>query len=141
MRYDWHMERYTISQLAHAAGVPISTLRYYERVGLVCPTQRAENNYRVYSAPALQTIRFIRAAQAAGFTLDDVRALLGLQTGDTALCKDVQPLIEKRLQDVSQRIKEMRDIQRMLKSFLEICHTQAEDAACPVVDTLSATRS
>lgn len=50
------MKRYTISQLACAARVPISTLRYYERVGLVCPTERAENNYRVYSEGALQTI-------------------------------------------------------------------------------------
>jgi DNA-binding transcriptional MerR regulator len=135
------MKRYTISQLARAANVPISTLRYYERVGLVCPTERADNNYRVYSAQTLQTIRFIRAAQAAGFTLDDIRALLGLQAGNTALCKDVEPLIEKRLQDVSRRIKDMRHVQRMLKSFLEMCHTQEEDAACPVVDTLFATRS
>ena len=135
------MERYTISQLARTAGVPTSTLRYYERIGLVCPTARAENNYRVYSAQTLQTIRFIRTAQSTGFTLDDVRTLLSLQEGDTTLCKDVQPLIEKRLQDVSQRIKEMRHIERILKSFLELCHTQAEDAECPVINTLSTTLS
>lgn len=131
------MKRYTISQLAEAADVPTSTLRYYERVGLVCPTERAENNYRVYSEEALQTLQFIRTAQSAGFTLDDVRALLGLHQGDEARCKDVQPLIEKRLQDVSQRIKEMRHIQRMLKSFLAICHTQDDDAPCPVIGTLA----
>ncbi len=135
------MERYTISQLARAAGVPISTLRYYERVGLVCPTGRAENNYRVYAAHMPQTIRFIRAAQAAGFTLDDVRALLALQTGNSALCKDVQPLIEKRLAEVSQRIKAMRHIQRILQSFLALCYIQAEDATCPVVETLSTGQS
>lgn len=128
---------YTISQLARAAGVPVSTLRYYERTGLVRPTMRADNNYRVYSTASLQSIRFIRAAQAAGFTLDDIQTLLALQCGDPAICTDVQPLIEKRLDEVSQRIKEMRHIQRMLKSFLAMCHVQDQDAPCTVVDTLS----
>lgn len=56
--------RYTISQLARAAGVPTSTLRYYERVGLVQPIGRAENNYRLYTQDTLQIVRFIRIAQA-----------------------------------------------------------------------------
>jgi DNA-binding transcriptional MerR regulator len=71
--------QYTIGQLARAAGVPTTTLRYYERAGLVRPTTRAENQYRLYTEQTLQIIRFIRAAQAAGFTLDDVRTLLGEQ--------------------------------------------------------------
>ena len=86
-------QHYTISQLARAAGVPTSTLRYYERVGLVHPTTRADNNYRVYTADTLQIVRFIRAAQTAGFTLDDIRTLLTLHSGDSAACKDVQPLM------------------------------------------------
>ena len=129
---------YTISQLAHAAGVPISTLRYYERVELVCPTGRADNNYRVYTRETLQRIHFIRAAQATGLTLDDVRTLLALNDGEMALCQDVQPLITKRLGEVSQRIKEMRHIQRILKSMLAQCHEQDQDALCHVVDTFSA---
>lgn len=132
---------YTISQLARAAGVPTSTIRYYERVGLVQLAKRADNNYRVYTEDTLQVIQFIRAAQSAGFTLDDIRALLTLHNGDTAVCKDVQPLIEKRLDDVSQRIKEMRHIQRLLKSFLATCHEQDQDALCHVVDTFSASQS
>src|SRR5918911_464196 len=98
-------QQYTIGQLARAAGVPTTTLRYYERAGLVQPTMRAENQYRLYAAQTLQVIRFIRAAQAAGFTLDDVRTLLTLWDGQTALCKDVQPLVAKRLAEVTQRLK------------------------------------
>jgi MerR family mercuric resistance operon transcriptional regulator len=130
--------QYTISQLARAAGVPTSTIRYYERVGLVQPTQRAENNYRVYSEDTLQIIRFIRMAQTAGFTLHDIHTLLSLHNGDAAICKDVQPLIEKRLDEVSQRIKEMRHVQRLLKSFLATCHEQDQDALCHVVDKFTA---
>ncbi len=62
--------------------MPVTTLRYYERAGLVRPTTRAENQYRLYTDETLQIIRFIRAAQEAGFTLDDVRTLLALHTVD-----------------------------------------------------------
>ena len=129
-------QQYTIGHLARAAGVPTTTLRYYERAGLIRPTTRAENQYRLYSEHTLQSIRFIRAAQAAGFTLKDVRTLLALHAGDMALCKDVQPLIVKRLAEVSQRLKDMRHIQRLLQSFLATCHAQDQEALCHVVDTL-----
>jgi hypothetical protein len=64
-----------------------------------------------------------------------------LQAGDLALCKEVQPLIAKRLAEVSQRLKEMRHIQRLLQSFLATCHTQDQEALCHVVDTLSGASS
>jgi MerR family mercuric resistance operon transcriptional regulator len=134
-------QQYTIGQLARAAGVPTTTLRYYERAGLVQPTMRAENQYRLYAAQTLQVIRFIRAAQAAGFTLDDVRTLLTLWDGQTALCKDVQPLVAKRLEDVAQRLKDMRHIQRILTSMLTMCHAQEQNAPCPVIDKLTAASS
>ena len=108
-------------------------------MGLIQPTKRADNNYRVYTEETLQVVRFIRAAQSAGFTLDNIRTLLTLYTGDAAVCKDVQPLIEKRLDDVSQRIKEMHHIQRLLKSFLAMCHEQDQDALCHVVAQFTAT--
>jgi DNA-binding transcriptional MerR regulator len=65
--------QYTITQLAQAANVPTTTLRYYERAGLVLPEGRSQGNYRLYSDESLRRLRFIRAAQAVGFTLDDVR--------------------------------------------------------------------
>jgi DNA-binding transcriptional MerR regulator len=131
--------QYHISQLAQAAGLPTSTLRYYERVGLLRPTGRAENKYRLYTTDTLQTVRFIRAAQAVGLTLDDVRTLLALRQGDITLCKDVQPLIAKRLHDISQRIEDMQHLQQTLTALLAVCHRQAQDAACPVIAQLTVT--
>lgn len=135
------MKSYTISQLARAAGIPTSTLRYYERVALVQPLGRAGNNYRVYGEDTLQRLRFIRAAQATGFTLDDVRLLLALQDGDMALCKDVQPLIASRLEDVSQRLAAMQHLQQILQAMLATCQTQDQEAMCHLIDTLSDTSS
>src|SRR5207248_5862685 len=110
---DMVYKHYNIGQLARAAGVLISTLRYYERVGLLAPAGRAHDNYRFYTHDTLQIVRFIRAAQATGFTLENVHTLLTLWHGQSALCKDVQPLVAKRLEEVTQRFQDMRHIQRV----------------------------
>ena len=130
-------QQYTIGQLAKVAGIPISTVRYYEREGLLQPAKRADNNYRVYSNDLLQRLRFIRAAQATGFTLDDVRALLAFCDGDMALCKDIQPLIAQRLAAVSQRLQSMQHIQHILQSMLAMCHRQDQEALCHLIDALT----
>ena len=74
---------YTIGQLARAAGLPTSTLRYYERAGLLEPTGRSEGNYRLYGEEALERLRFIRAAQATGLNRASIprrRVLAGAVT-------------------------------------------------------------
>jgi DNA-binding transcriptional MerR regulator len=136
------MERpYTISQLGQAAGVPISTVRYYERNGLLRPDGRTEANYRIYGASALKRLRFIRAAQANGFTLDDISALLAFRDGTTLPCKAVQTLVEQRLLDLQKRLKELRHVQEILKSSLEMCRKSEPLGKCFVIDKLSATSS
>jgi len=82
----------TIGELAKAADVPISTVRYYERAEILKPSGRSAGNYRVYSEHELERLRFIRAAQATGFRLEDIKALLR-----SAACGKVQGLIEERL--------------------------------------------
>ena len=126
-----------ISDLAREVEVPISTLRYYERVGLLTPDGRTEGNYRLYEDGAVGRLRFIRAAQAAGFTLDDIRMLLELREGNTARCKEVRPLVEKRLADVDLRLQDLKDVRIALNSFLDTCRRSDEDDSCGVMDELA----
>ncbi|MGE0827676.1 MAG: heavy metal-responsive transcriptional regulator [Candidatus Binatia bacterium] len=128
---------YTIGQLANKAGVPTSTVRYYERVGLLQPDGRSSGNYRVYGPAALHRLRFIRAAQAIGFTLDDVTALLSFRDGTTAPCKEVQTLIEERLADTQQRLADLEHVQGVLKSSLKLCRRGERSGRCRVMDDLS----
>lgn len=129
---------YTIGQLAKEAGVPTSTVRYYERVGLLQPDGRSGGNYRLYSLAALERLRFIRAAQVTGFTLDDVTILFGLRDGATEPCKEVQALIEERLADTEQRLKDLHHVQKVLKSSLKMCRQAERTAYCHVIDDLTA---
>jgi len=96
-------------------------VRYYERIGLLRPNGRTAGNYRVYGEDALERLRFIRAAQAAGFTLEDIATLLGLRDGSTAASQAVQTLIEERLSDVEKRMADARHVQSVLKASLELC--------------------
>lgn len=124
---------WTIGELASKVGVPASTLRYYERAGLLRPSARSPSNYRLYSVEELERLRFIRAAQATGFTLEDVKTLLR-----PAACGKVQGVIEERLANVAERMKELRHLQRVLRASLEECRTHQASGRCRVVDELTA---
>ncbi len=123
----------TIGELAKAAGVPVSTVRYYERKRLIRPAGRSASNYRLYSDEDLERLRFIRAAQATGFTLADVTKLLR-----PAPCGKVQGLIEERLIQVAGRMKELRHVQKVLRASLRECKEHEESGRCRVVDELTA---
>lgn len=129
---------YTIGQLARAAGVPTSTVRYYERVGLLQPAGRTAGNYRLYGEEALERLRFIREAQATGFPLDDITALFHLGDGTTDVCEDVQALIEDRLSDLEKRMTDLRLVQRELKATLKRCRETEWSGHCHVIDRLTA---
>jgi|GEM_PF-124290 len=134
----WSMgSDYTIGQLAKAADIPTSTLRYYERIGILRPTNRSAGNYRLYDAQDLERVRFIRAAQATGFTLDDVTALLNLRVAANARCEDIQVVMEERLAAVKTRMKDLRHVERVLKSFLEKCRESSRRGHCAVIEELN----
>ena len=125
--------RLTIGELAKAAGVPASTVRYYERTELLRRPPRSASNYRLYSEEDVYRVRFIRAAQATGFTLDDVAELL-----QPSPCRKVQQRIEARLEEVSARLQELRHVQRVLTGALQTCQEHGPTGRCGVVDTISA---
>ena len=126
-------DRLTIGELAKTAGVPASTVRYYERTELLPRPPRSASNYRLYREEDVYRVRFIKAAQATGFTLDDVAELL-----KPSSCSKVQGRIEERLEEVSTRMKDLRHVQRVLKAALTTCQDHEPTGRCGVIDTLSA---
>ena len=131
----------TIGQLARAAGVPTSTVRFYERSRLLPPDGRTEGNYRVYGPAAFERLRFIRAAQANGFALEDIAALLKFRDGTTAPCKEVQTLIEERLTDLDRRVEQLRHVQAILRASLKVCRRVERLDRCQVIDRLKVASS
>lgn len=134
MVYHVGMETtWTIGNLAKAAGLPVSTLRYYERIGLLVPGHRSKGNYRLYGAGDVERLGFIKEAQSIGFSLDDIRVLLGLERGTTAVCGEVVGMLEGRLAEVSEQMRRLRRVQKVLRSSLELCETCGEAGKCLLI--------
>lgn len=127
---------YTIGRLAEAAGVPVSTVRYYERRKLLLPEQRTRSRYRVYGPAALHRLRFIRAAQEAGFTLGDIARLLALRDGQADACGEVQEIIAARLERLEQELARLRRVRRVLRETLEWCREPGREGRCEAIARL-----
>lgn len=126
----------TIGQLAKAAGVPTSTVRYYERRGLLRPQTRSAGNYRVYDENALDRLGFMRAAQAAGFTLADIGLLLRYRDGDPSPCQKVQSLVKARLVHVAEQVEHLQTVDRVLRRWLKACRDTQGTSKCSLLDGL-----
>lgn len=124
--------------MAKAAGIPATTVRYYERIRLVVPETRSTGNYRLYGDESLKKVMFIRATQAIGFTLEDIKSLLATESGRTPTCGSVQNLIETRLNDIEDKLKDLRHVRKVLKSALQQCQQNQKSDRCHVVTELQA---
>ncbi len=127
---------YSIGELARAAAVAVSTVRFYEREGLLPPDGRTEARYRVYGARSLERLQFIRAAQGSGLALDDVQRLLALRDGQTAPCREVQVLLEHRLADAERRMADLRRVRTVLRTSLAACKGAEATGRCVVLEDL-----
>lgn len=135
------MDHYTIGKLARAADVPTSTVRYYERRGLLRPDGRSDGNFRLYGEAALERLRFVRSAQAAGFTLADITALLRFRDGDVTPCQEIQTLITSRLDQVTEQMDHLEHVQRLLRKWLDVCRAADQTGRCGVLEGLAAART
>ena len=122
-----------IGALAARSGVHVETIRYYEKMGLLASPPRTVGGHRVYAEQDLRRLTFIRRSRELGFTLDDIRQLL-----QPARCDKTQALIEARLGDLGERMRELRHVQKVLRGALELCREHEETGRCAVVETLSA---
>lgn len=128
----------TIGKLAEAAGVPVSTIRYYEREGLLAPDERSGSNYRLYGPGSLSRLRFMRAAHGAGLTLGDIRTLLACREEGGEACHDVQGILGRRLEKVVQQLEHLVEVKGTLQRWIRECHEREPSGRCAFIGSLDA---
>lgn len=128
------MESMTIGQLASAAGVNVETVRYYQRRELLAVPKREVGSIGRYPESALTRLRFIKRAQALGFSLEDVQALLSLDDGQA--CSSARELGERKLAEVRDRIRTLRVLEVALLDLVSKCATAKRKVSCPLIETL-----
>ena len=107
-----------IGQVAERSGTSADTLRYYERVGLLEPTERSGGGYRRYDVSVVDRLAFIRRAQALGLTLAEIRDVITIADEGGAPCEHVQATLTRRLQEVDARIAELRRLRGRIAELL-----------------------
>jgi MerR family copper efflux transcriptional regulator len=129
------MQGLTISQLAQRAGVPIDTIRYYERARLIAEPPRRASGYRQYPEETVRRLRFIRRAKALGFTLDEIAELLSLSSKRNVAA--VKRSAEQKLADVEARIAELSRIRDGLSRLIQSCPGRGHAEDCPILAALN----
>ncbi len=122
----------TIGKLAASGGVGVETIRYYQRRGLLEEPSRDQvyGGVRRYGAPDVQRLRFIRAAQGAGFTLDQIGELLELDANDDRA--RARELAAERIAALDAKIAELQEARTALSRLARDC-ARAGSGRCPIL--------
>lgn len=135
-----------IGRAAKAAGVSVQAVRYYERLGLLPTANRTPAGYRVYGSEAVDRLRFIKQAQALGFSLDEIREILRLRYEGRSPCECVRNLLQEKLKkiesDIRQLVRFRHDLRRTLRRSKNLPHLPHKASSiCPLIQVESAKRS
>ena len=125
----------TIAKLAREGGVGVETVRYYQRRGLLPEPPRpsggdAGGSVRRYGEPEARRLRFIRSAQTAGFTLDEIGELLELDAVDDRT--RARTMAQERVALLDAKIAELQAVRRSLSRLAELC-ARPGAGACPIL--------
>lgn len=131
-----------IGEVSRRTGLSIHTIRFYEAEGLLPEAERTDSGYRLFSLQAVEQLRFIRKAQALGFSLDEIRELLVLKDRSTDSCSHVCALVKEKMAGLRAKRRELKAMETELKRVLAQCRRQMKrhrpnaGGRCPVLAKL-----
>src|SRR5687768_10597445 len=110
----------TASVLAKRADVPLFTVRYYTRIGLLKPSRDMRNGYKIYKPSDTDRLKFITAAKELGFTLAEIEDILEHAVHSKSPCPMVRDIVEKRILENKQKIAELKRLQKRLETAADM---------------------
>ena len=126
-----------IGQAAALSGISAKMLRHYESLDLLGRVARTDSGYRQYTEADVHALRFIGRARTLGFSMEEIRELLGLWQDKGRASASVKRIAQAHIDDLAERIAAMQAMQRTLQSLVHCCHgDQRPD--CPILDDLAA---
>lgn len=125
----------TIGKLAESAGVSIETIRYYQRRGLLDEPSKPLGGHRRYAPEQARRVRFIKRAQALGFTLEEVGALLTLDAA--RVCDETRALAVRKLGLIERKMADLAAMRQALGGLVQQCDAGDGHETCPIIDVLA----
>ncbi len=127
----------TRGRLAAETGCNGETIRYYEKIGLMPNPPRTDAGYRIYDQTDVRRLSFIMRLRALGFTLEEVRSLLGLVDSHVYTCGEVHAITIEHLATVHKKLSDLRKMERSLHQLAAKCSGDGVPE-CPIIDDLYA---
>jgi DNA-binding transcriptional MerR regulator len=119
-----------IGELAERAGVSAKAIRYYEQLGILAPPARTPSGYRAYDETVLGRLGFVRAAQALGLSLAEIRQVVAFRDEGMAPCEHVATLLRRHAAELEHRIAELERLRGELERLAERAQT-LDPEECP----------
>jgi DNA-binding transcriptional MerR regulator len=119
-----------VTELAGAFAVKKDTVRYYTRIGLLCPSKSLQNGYKYYGAKEQSRLRFILSARDLGFSIDDIKQIIGEADQGKSPCPTVRVLIERRLHEAEKRFVEMAKLRDKMRIAIASWHEKPDMVPC-----------
>ena len=125
-----------IGRAAQASGVSVKMIRHYEAIGLLPKVARTFANYRLYGPNEVHTLRFIRRARTLGFSIEDIRELLGLWQSRSRSSAAVKRIAGAHVERLRAKIAELQSMVKTLEHLVHHCHGDHRPE-CPILDDLA----
>lgn len=123
---------YSIGKVTQLTGIPVDTLRYYERIGLLADVPRNSGGQRRYTDREIDRLRFISRAKTMDFSLEEIAGLLQLRDAPQDVRSEVRGMTQQKLDTIETRINELCQLRDELQSLVEQC--RAAEGCCPILE-------
>ncbi len=134
---------YRIGELARLTGIATRTIRFYEDMGILPHPPRTDAGYRVYQAPDIRRLLFIKRAKEMGLSLEAIRSIIAIRDSGTAPCSHVRAVLDEKLSDVRERLRALNELEEDLVSLraeADSASAECEDGCyCPILERAPAT--
>ncbi len=131
-----------IGELGKQTGVTVGTLRYYESLGLIEPSQRSESGYRYYADTAVHKVQFIKKAQVLQFSLTDIKQILDVCEQGNPACTTVKKLLNEKIHQVDIQVQHLHEFKAELEQYRDRWTERSSDQSdipklCSLIDEVS----
>ena len=128
------VSEWSIGRLAGEAGVNVETIRYYQRRGLLVEPAKPASGHRRYAPVLVKHLRFIKRAQALGFTLDEIASLLSLD--EARACAETRDMAARKLELIRSKLADLTAMRKALSTLMRECDSAGSTGACPIIHAL-----
>jgi Cu(I)-responsive transcriptional regulator len=125
-----------IGRASKESGVSVKMIRHYEAIGLLPKVTRTFSNYRVYGPNEVHMLRFIKRARTLGFSMDDIKELVGLWKNKSRSSAAVKKISAKHVDELKRKIAELQTMVQTLEHLAKHCHGDHRPD-CPILEDLS----